>query len=592
MKQFNTKRLGTIIAVALLAVTQFIGGAKSPGKALKSNVDKADYIFLEALKYESMDSADAYFEMISRAYELNPDDGYVGYDVGLYNVILHQYDDSLSVERGLGLMRRYANENPTDEEAGLRLANIYGMLSKTDDAMSVYRMVYENAKDPRVSGSAFASALAYTGVPDSIRKAIGILDELEKIEGVSIELLGQKIKFYDMLGDTASVLGEANRILLKNPNSVPYLITCGNLYRHYNRPDSAMAYFNKALSIEPGSGAALYSRANLYLEMGDSASFDREIFEALRLPDLEVEDKIGILQEYVNNLYTDSTQHDRINSLFESLESQYPYESEVHRFYGSYLYYIGDKAGAADQINYAVSLSPDQRDLWEMLVQIYYFMDEFHKADVTIGDALKYFPSDLTFYQLGSSVNLKSGNYDKAETYINKALEVVDSTESKAVAELYGSLGDIAFHRKDMKKARELYDIALSHDSLNSLLLNNVAYYMATENEDLEKAQEYIKTAIALEEASESGNSANTLDTYAWVLFKLKDYPKAYEVINQVLELDNEDSSSEVYEHAGDIYFMNGHPDEALEFWEKALSLDPDNDLLKRKVKNKTFFFE
>ncbi len=37
---------------------------------------------------------------------------------------------------------------------------------------------------------------------------------------------------------------------------------------------------------------------------------------------------------------------------------------------------------------------------------------------------------------------------------------------------------------------------------------------------------------------------------------------------------------------------MNRLPDRALEFWEKALELDPGNELLKRKVKNKTFFYE
>ncbi len=37
---------------------------------------------------------------------------------------------------------------------------------------------------------------------------------------------------------------------------------------------------------------------------------------------------------------------------------------------------------------------------------------------------------------------------------------------------------------------------------------------------------------------------------------------------------------------------MNGEPQKALEFWEKALALDPDNELLQRKVKHKTYFYE
>jgi tetratricopeptide (TPR) repeat protein len=44
--------------------------------------------------------------------------------------------------------------------------------------------------------------------------------------------------------------------------------------------------------------------------------------------------------------------------------------------------------------------------------------------------------------------------------------------------------------------------------------------------------------------------------------------------------------------HAGDIYFWNQQPDKAVEFWKKALDLDPDNELLARKVKYKTYFHE
>ena len=80
-------------------------------------------------------------------------------------------------------------------------------------------------------------------------------------------------------------------------------------------------------------------------------------------------------------------------------------------------------------------------------------------------------------------------------------------------------------------------------------------------------------------------------DTYAWVLFKKKEYPEAKAAIDRAIEL-TDDPSSDIFEHAGDIYFMNGDPDGAVKFWEKALKLDPDNDLLKRKVRHKTYFYK
>lgn len=84
-----------------------------------------------------------------------------------------------------------------------------------------------------------------------------------------------------------------------------------------------------------------------------------------------------------------------------------------------------------------------------------------------------------------------------------------------------------------------------------------------------------------------------SLDTYAWVLFKLKRYPEAKEIIDKALSLtEAANVSAEEYDHAGDIYFMNGDRDKALEYWKEALKLDNDNASIKRKVKNKTIFFD
>ena len=111
---------------------------------------------------------------------------------------------------------------------------------------------------------------------------------------------------------------------------------------------------------------------------------------------------------------------------------------------------------------------------------------------------------------------------------------------------------------------------------------------MACEGKDLDEALRMIETVMK----SETDNPTS-LDTYAWVLFKRKDYAKAREAIDRTLELTGEDDmSADVLEHAGDIYFMDGEPDKALCFWKEALKLTPDNELLQRKVRNKSYYFK
>lgn len=120
----------------------------------------------------------------------------------------------------------------------------------------------------------------------------------------------------------------------------------------------------------------------------------------------------------------------------------------------------------------------------------------------------------------------------------------------------------------------------------NLLALNNCAYYMACQDRDLDKALTMIKRVI-----TEKPDDDTSLDTYAWVLFKMKNYTEAKEAIDAALE-SSERETADMLEHAGDIYFMNGDPDGALDFWKRALELDSSNDLLRRKVKHRTFFFK
>ena len=86
-------------------------------------------------------------------------------------------------------------------------------------------------------------------------------------------------------------------------------------------------------------------------------------------------------------------------------------------------------------------------------------------------------------------------------------------------------------------------------------------------------------------------DNSTYLDTYAWIYFKKKDYAKALLYIRQAI--DNSDKpNSDVLDHYGDILFMNGEHEQAVEQWEKAYKLDKDNDLLRRKVEHKTIFFK
>ena len=73
------------------------------------------------------------------------------------------------------------------------------------------------------------------------------------------------------------------------------------------------------------------------------------------------------------------------------------------------------------------------------------------------------------------------------------------------------------------------------------------------------------------------------VDTYAWVLYKLGRYEESHFWMNKALAAE-ENPSATLYDHAGDILFKINRVDEAVQMWQKALSIDSTQKLVEDKI--------
>jgi tetratricopeptide (TPR) repeat protein len=85
-----------------------------------------------------------------------------------------------------------------------------------------------------------------------------------------------------------------------------------------------------------------------------------------------------------------------------------------------------------------------------------------------------------------------------------------------------------------------------------------------------------LNEALAMVEKAVGANprSGAMVDSLGWAYFKLGDYKKAVERLEQAVELDAGDP--EVNDHLGDAYWKVGRRDEALFQWRRVLTLAPD----------------
>ncbi len=583
--KLSFRKITLSVALAAIVVPLFVTAGKKADVTPNSDELKADYIFMEALRQHAIDKEDAYYDLLSRAYQLDPSNSDVGFFLGYYTVMTSG-DDSTMFKNGYDLMKRHFNEAPADFYSNFVYGSINDRLGSRDEALKVWTTLDSIYPHKMEISYKLAEALASSGDSSKIARAIGVYDRIEKTQGKNIPLTTSKIRAFLSSQDTASIYKEVYSLLKSAPHSVENNVFAGNVFAMFSDNDSALTYFDKACDLDSTSGLAYYSRANFYKSIGDSVNYDKEVFRALSRESLELDAKLELLTGYIRELYDDPSQQGRIQELFATLLDQHPHEVDIHDLYCSYLIAIEDYAGAAEQLGYALDIDPSSEERWRTLLSLYMQADDYAKSAEKGETALRYHPSSAMIHlMLGTDYNLMK-EYDKALSNLNKAMELTDSVDYEAISQIMSSMGDVYYAKGDRDSAFVYYDKAISIDPDNLLALNNCAYYLAVEGRDLDKAEEMSARTI-----KERPDDATSLDTYAWVMFRKKNYTEAMAYIDKAIA-NSEDPSEELYHHAGDIYFMNGEPQKALEFWEKALALDPDNELLQRKVKHKTYFYE
>ena len=100
-----------------------------------------------------------------------------------------------------------------------------------------------------------------------------------------------------------------------------------------------------------------------------------------------------------------------------------------------------------------------------------------------------------------------------------------------------------------------------------------MGYTLADQTERYEEARDLIAKALEIKP-----DAAYILDSMGWVLYRLNDYPKALEHLQKAYDLTDE---VEIASHLGEVLWVSGEQQKALEVWQKALNAEPSSPVLK-----------
>ncbi len=424
----------------------------------------------------------------------------------------------------------------------------------------------------------FASTLMQAG--DS-KKALKEFDKIELKSGPSHEIARRKYHYYINAGKYDDAANEIEKLLDVYPGDNQLYGMLAELYKAQGKIDKAILVYEKAYKAEPTNPYIQLSLAEFYDRAGRRDTSYVYLKKAYNNSNLDIDTKVGVLLKMFNEAENYPKVRSQAIELCSLVINTHPEDAKSYSVYGDYLHLDGKRSEALDQYRKAVKIDPSKFAIWN---QILFLDSELNDYEGLIADsekALEYFPAQPSVYLFNGIANNQQKRHVQAAASLKRGAELVIGNNFLS-AQMLASLGD-AYHELGMAASSDsAYDASLSYDPNNAYVLNNYSYFLSLREERLDIAKEMSARSLELEPANPS-----YLDTYGWILFKLKDYSQAADKLKNALENGGK-NSAEVHEHYGDTLFKLGEVDKAIDHWKQAQTLGSANPHLPEKINTKT----
>lgn len=552
------------------------GNSLSSAKAVvKDNGDNDyfRYLYNTAMELKLKGNITASYELLRHCSELRPDIASVWSQLGLYESALKR--DSLLLE----YFGKSVELEPSNTYYAENLASVYINKGTYDKAIEIYENLLNTSEDK----SSILETLAqlYNQVGES-KLYLHTLDRLEAEEGMSMSLSMMKMSVYNQMGEDKKALAELDRLIAKNPYDNDLKVMKGNWVLTFGKKKEALAILKKVIAEDPDNIECMQSLADYYVRVGQKSEALVWLKKMVKSPSSDEKLCTRIVGDVMKKAKVGVYSHEDVLNIMDVARERFSNDNTFAYARVKYLEETGmsEDSVRAEMMNLLEHHPTNTLARYDLL-QYYGQQEDYDAIDSLMAEGIKHSPEEVPFFfYYGLALNQKD-KIEEARDILKKGASLIgDETDKKLAADMYGLLGDILHSLNDNKSAYDAYEHSLSYQKDNAGILNNYAYYLSVEKENLDKAAE-----MSLKAVQSDPTSATFLDTYSWVLYQQGKYDEARAYIDLTLENDTLPSAV-LYEHAGDIYCKCGIMDKAVEYWQEALKQKPDNAaLIEKKIK-------
>ncbi len=512
------------------------------------------------------------------------------------------------------LFQKALDINPNSAPAHYELGNIYSIQEKPQLALEQYEMAVKSDKSNYWFHLSYTTALRDLGQSekaieeftaliakepkrielkyelaqlllnnDKKEEGLEVINQIEEELGVTEEVSFLKQRVHLSNNDVDAAAAEIQKLIDTYPNEINYYGALADTYALNGRKEEALKVYEKMQQLDSTNYKLQFSMAEFYRQEGENEKHIDNLSKAFLNPEMDIDEKIKYVLTFYDVDSRNKEQKQDGIELCRKIALAHPENAKSFALLADFQYFDNQIEAAKQSYITTISLDSSRFPVWNQLIFI--FADQGDTTEL-VGysrRAIELFPNQPTVYLTYGIGLSQQGDNERAIEYLELGKDLVlDNPSMKS--QFYSSLGDAYHEINDHVKSDKNYDQALSLDPKNIIVLNNYSYYLSLRDENLEKAKKMSAKSNNL-----APNQASFQDTYAWILFQLKEYENAKIWIDKAID-NSSDPSAELLEHKGDILFHLGELEEAVEFWKRAKKAGSTSKTIDKKITDKTYY--
>ncbi|MBR3676987.1 MAG: tetratricopeptide repeat protein [Alphaproteobacteria bacterium] len=214
------------------------------------------------------------------------------------------------------------------------------------------------------------------------------------------------------------------------------------------------------------------------------------------------------------------------------------------------------------------------------MIENYNSLEDYDAAEEQLKILLQSYPNNTQLLSDLAGINSNKRNDAEAVRLYQQAIDSMKQINKDSWPVFYAMA--VSYDRLNQKeKAEENLEKAIGLSGRDSNVLNYLGYSWLLSNKNPEKA-----VSMILEAYMQDPYEGHIIDSVGWVYFRLGQYDKAIEFLEQASALNP--GNAVISDHLGDAYWFGGRKNEAVFLWKHALVLKEDSDAVdKEKIKDK-----